>query len=235
MEDNNQGTISIKKDALWKYFTFILLAFLVIGGIIWILPNNSGPTGNVVKGGNLPAPTVNVEVTEEDNFIKGDVNSKVIVVEFSDFQCPFCKRAYDDAVSQMKSAYSDEEVAIDYKQLPLVSIHPNAQKAAEASECAADQGKFVEMHDMLFESGVDGGVAAFKAYAQQLGLNTGQFNSCLDSGEKADKIRQDTAAAQAAGGSGTPYFVIIGEDGKGTPVSGAQPFTVFRQIIDSKL
>jgi len=236
MAENNEGTITIKKDAIWKYSTFVLLAVIVLAGIIWVLPNNPSPTGNAVNNGNLPAPTsYNIEVTEDDHFLQGSMNSQVFVVEYSDFECPFCQRAYLDAVTQMKAKYGDE-LGIVYKQFPLTSIHPNAQKAAEASECAADQGKFTEMHDIMFEQGVVGGVATFKAYAAQLGLDTAKFDACLDSGEKADEVRADTAEAQEKGRRGTPYFLIASEsDGKGTVVSGAQPFPVFQQIIDSKL
>jgi len=228
-----EQTITVKKDTLWKTATFALLAIVLLGAIIWILPNNPSPTGNVVNGN--PTGTVSVEIVEGDNFLKGNADSKVIIYEYSDFECPFCQRAYLGAVTQIKESYSDEEVAIIFRHMPLTSIHPNAQKSAEASECAADQGKFVEMHDILFESGVAGGSETYKEYAVQLGLNAEQFNSCLDSGEKAEKVRADLASAQAAGARGTPYFVIVGEDKKGTPISGAQPFEAFQQIIDSKL
>lgn len=230
----NEGTITIKKDAIWKYSTFVLLAVLVIGGILFILPNNPSPTGNVINNPGAPAPTVTVKVLESDNFAYGNADSEVKIVEYSDFECPFCERAYSGAIAEIKASYSEDEVAIIYRDFPL-SFHPQAQKAAEASECAADQGKFKEMHDMLFEQGVVGGVDTFKSYAAQLGLDTAKFNACLDSGEKAAEIRQDMADGQKSGIQGTPGFLIAGSDGKGTLVSGAQPFTVFQQIIDSKL
>ncbi len=232
--NNNDGTITIKKDAMWKYATFALLAIVVIGAIAFIIPNDSGTTGNAVVNpgtGNNAAPTrYNVEVTEEDNFIQGSPTSKVIIIESSDFECPFCERAHSGAVSQIRNAYSDQEVAIVYNQFPLSSIHPNAQKAAEASECAGDQGKFVEMHDMLFESGVSGGLESFKSYAVQLGLNTAEFDSCLDSGEKASDVKADLDRGQSAGARGTPHFLV-----NGITVSGAQPFEAFSQIIDAEL
>jgi len=231
-----EGTITIKKDAMWRYSTFALLGILVIGAIMFIMPDNPSPTGNVVANTGVPENTASakVEVTENDHFIKGDLNSKVTVVEWSDFECPYCARAFSDAVTSIKESYSDEDVAIVYRQFPL-GFHANAQKAAEATECAGDQGKFTEMHDILFTSGVEGGISTFKSYASQIGLDTIQFDSCLDSGEKAEDVASDLKAGQSAGIKGTPGFIIIGEDGEGALVSGAQPFAAFKQIIDSKL
>ncbi len=227
--DKNTGTITIKRDALWKYATFILLAVLIIGAIIYLLPEKTSNGGN-------DSTTATVKVVESDNFAYGSVNSEVYIVEWSDFECPFCARAYAESIAQVKDAYSEEEVAIIYRDFPLTSIHPNAQKSAEASECAADQGKFREMHDMLFERGVAGGVDSFKSYAEEIGLDMTKFNSCLDSGEKAAEIRKDLSDGQAVGIQGTPGFVVASSsDGKGTIISGAQPFVAFQNAIEREL
>ncbi len=151
----------------------------------------------------------------------------VVITEYSDFECPFCQRFYNGAYKQIRSEYGDQ-VEIVYKHLPL-SIHPNAQKAAEASECARDQGKFWEYHDRLFEQG-GLTVPQLKAHAAALGLDQAEFDSCLDSGEKASVVADDMAEAQSRGASGTPSFWINGE-----LVVGAQPFQVFQQKIDAAL
>jgi protein-disulfide isomerase len=116
------------------------------------------------------------------------------------------------------------------RDFPLSSIHPDAQKASEASECADDQGKFWEYHDVVFanQSAID--VDSLKGYAAELGLDTGTFDECLDSGKYEQEVLQDMQDGQAAGASGTPAFFINGQH-----VSGAQPFSVFQQVIDAAL
>ncbi len=117
-----------------------------------------------------------------------------------------------------------------YRDFPLTSIHQHAQKAAEASECADDQGKFWEYHDLVFENQSAIDVASLKGYAAELGLDTDTFNECLDGGKQSSEVEKDSQDAQAAGVSGTPAFFINGEF-----VSGAQPFSVFQQVIDAAL
>src|SRR3989344_5132164 len=223
-------SLTIKKETLWKYSTFALFGILIIGAIYMFSTRDATVTGNVVANNPSDLPPVgaraNVEIAEDDNFVKGNKDSKVAIVEYSDFECPFCARAHSDALAQIKNAYSDEEVSIIYRHFPL-SFHPNAQKAAEASECAAEQGKFTEMHDLLFESGVVGGVATFKQYAQQSGLNTGQFNTCLDSGKYAQKISAQMQEGSTLGVQGTPGFFVGSGDNGFALISGAQLFAAF--------
>ncbi len=243
-EKQKNDTITIRKDSLWKYSTFALIGVLVLGAIFFVLPGKD-VTGNAVANqgaNNLPAPTASakVDIESEDHFLKGSPSSNVFVIEYSDFECPFCARAYTDAIAGIKSSYSDEEVAVIYRHFPLNSIHPNAQKAAEAAECAGEQGKFVEMHDMLFELGVAGGSATYKSYASQLGLDTAKFNSCLDSGKYASKVSSDLQEGSSLGIQGTPGFFVVakkdlGKSGAAVSISGAQPFVNFKQVIDSKL
>lgn len=168
----------------------------------------------------------------------GDKNAKVTIVEFSDFQCPFCKRFIDDTWEQLKKEYVDSGKAnISFRHLPLVSIHPNAQKAAEASECANEQSKFWEMHDKLFTTqdtwsaqAAETASASFTSYAGELGLNTDQFSTCLTSGKFAEAVTKDSADAAAAGATGTPAFFI-----NGYILVGAQPFANFKTEIDKYL
>ena len=184
-------------------------------------PSNGGDTG--------PAPTADIVVTTSD-FLKGGKDAKVTIVEYSDFECPFCGRAFP-TVEQVMETYGDD-VRLVYRHFPLNSIHPQAQKAAEASECAADQGKFWDYHDKLFanQDGVSAGVTQFKKWAVELGLNAAKFNSCLDSGEKAAAVQEDADSGSAAGVTGTPAFFI-----NGVSVVGAQPFSTFKQVIDEQL
>ena len=116
------------------------------------------------------------------------------------------------------------------RDFPLNSIHPSAQKAAEATECADEQDKFWEYHDLVFANQGAIDVDSLKGYADQLGLDTATFNDCLDEGKQTAEVEKDSEDAQASGVSGTPAFFINGQ-----LVSGAQPFSVFQQIIDAAL
>lgn len=176
-----------------------------------------------------PAPLAEVPPVTADDYVKGNQNAKVTLIEYSDFQCPYCARHYD-TINQIIKNYGDK-VRVIFRHFPL-SFHPEAEKAAEASECAGEQGKFWQMHDAIFEANLAGemSVAKWKETAKKLGLNTKQFNNCLDSGKYAEKIRQQMISGSAAGVEGTPATFVNGE-----LVSGAIPYEQFKQIIDSYL
>lgn len=190
------------------------------------------PSAGAPSGGNapVPSPTVNMDALVDDDDVLGDEDAEVTIVEFSDFECPFCGRFHTQTWPEIKKNYIDTgKVKFVYRDFPL-GFHQQAQKAAEAAECAGEQGKFWEMHELLFNPGVQGGVASFKQYASQISLDTSKFNDCLDSGKMVAEIRKDLADGSAAGVQGTPAFFI-----NGVEVSGAQPFSVFQQIIDGQL
>lgn len=176
------------------------------------------------------APSAQVSV--DDDAVKGDANAPVTIIEFSDYECPFCERFYSDTLNQIQKEYIDTgKVKLVYRDFPL-SFHANAQKAAEAAECAGEFGddKYYEMHDKLFEEGVSGGVDSYKQYAKDLGLDTTKFNDCLDSGEMEDEVQKDMSEGASYGVSGTPAFFVNGK-----LLSGAQPFSAFKQVIDAEL
>lgn len=158
---------------------------------------------------------------------KGPANAPVTIVEFSDFQCPFCSRL-TPTLKQVEEKYGDK-VRIVFRQYPL-PFHQNAQKAAEASLCAADQGKFWEMHDAMFAHQDALGVDQLKAKAAELGLNAEQFNSCLDSGKTAATIQADMKEGSSAGVNGTPAIFINGRF-----ISGAVPLEQITSVIDDEL
>lgn len=166
----------------------------------------------------------------DDDAVLGDPNAPVSIIEWGDYECPFCKRFYQNTFSQIDEEYIQTgKVKFVYRDFPL-SFHPQAQKAAEAAECAGEQDAYFKMHEKLYTSGVEGGVTTFKQYAIELGLNKNEFNTCLDSGVMADEVKNDFEEGQAAGIQGTPGFIINGE-----MVSGALPFSNFKQVIDKKL
>jgi len=158
---------------------------------------------------------------------KGPDSAPVTIVEFSDFECPYCSRV-NPTLAQVRETYGDK-VRIVFRQFPL-DMHPNARKAAEASLCAQDQGKFWEMHDAMFADQRNLGVDALKAKAQSLGLNAESFGQCLDSGEYADEVAADLRAGVEAGVSGTPAMFI-----NGIPLSGAVPYEQVAEVIDAEL
>lgn len=158
---------------------------------------------------------------------KGTGSGKVTMIEYSDFQCPFCGRAYP-TIKQLEAQYGDQ-LEIVFKHFPL-SFHPFAQKASEAAECARDQDKFWEYHDILFTHQDNLAVSDLKKYAADLKLDTSKFNSCLDNDDKKDIVAADMAEGQKLGVTGTPTFFINGES-----IVGAQPITAFQTAIDKAL
>ncbi len=158
----------------------------------------------------------------------GPESAPVTIVEFSDFQCPFCSRVIP-TFNRVKQEYADS-VRLVFRQFPLHSIHPQAQKAAEASLCADDQGKFWEMHDAMFENQSALGIADLKSVAGRLELDTATFDECLDGGKHADRVTADLQAGVAAGVTGTPAIFINGRF-----LSGAQPYDAIAKVIDDEL
>jgi protein-disulfide isomerase len=158
---------------------------------------------------------------------KGPQNAPIEIVEFSDFQCPFCESAFP-TVNQVLNTYGDR-IHFVYRHYPLV-IHPRARPAAEAAQCAAEQDKFWQFHDKLFGDQSRLTDDDFKNDAAQLGLDTAQFNGCVDSHKYTAEIDTDIQAGNEAGVSGTPAFYI-----NGRMLSGAQPFEAFKRIIDEEL
>ena len=167
------------------------------------------------------------EVVAAKGPAKGPANATVTIVEFSEFQCPFCARV-NPAFAQVMETYGDK-VRIVFRQFPL-DFHQHAQKAAEASLCAADQGKFWELHDAMFANQNALAVEQIKAKAVELGLDAAKFNACVDSGEKAPVVAQDKRDGEAAGVTGTPGMFINGRF-----VNGAVPFSELAVIIDDEL
>lgn len=184
--------------------------------------SNNKPLNNP----SVPPIIQSFQITNKDH-VRGNFNAPVTLVEFSDFECPFCVRAYPT----FKKILNDypSQVRLVYKQFPLTSIHPNSQKAAEASECADEQGKFWEYHDKLFDNQAAGyNLDKFKQWAKELGLDSSKFDNCLDSGKYASKVTVDQQEGQAKGVNGTPATFVNGQ-----LVSGAVPYETFKQIIDS--
>ena len=159
---------------------------------------------------------------------KGPASAPVTIVEFSDFECPFCGGLFP-TLKQIEKTYSDQ-VRLVYRQFPLTNIHPYAQKAAEASLCANDQQHFWEMHDSMFGNQRELSIADLKQRAVDLKLDAPAFNQCLDSGKHAAAVQKDIQEGARAGVTGTPALFI-----NGRLLSGNQPYAEIKAIIDDEL
>lgn len=186
----------------------------------------AGPDNNPQ---NPAANPLKIEISADD-VVKGDKNAPVAIIEFSDFQCPYCGRFVTQTLPQIEEKYvKTGKVKMVFRNYPL-PFHQFAQKAAEASLCTKEQGKFWEYHDILFNNQTALSIDNLKQYASKLGLATDKFNQCLDSGQMADKTKKDFEDGVKYGVEGTPAFFINGE-----LLVGAQPFSAFEQIIEKKL
>jgi protein-disulfide isomerase len=169
----------------------------------------------------------------------GKAEAPVTIIEFTDMQCPYCRRYNADTFPQIKGSYVDTgKVKYYHVNFPL-PFHNNARKAAEAIYCAQDQEKFWEMRSILFTNQSAISVDNIKGYAKSLGMNSAAFDACLDGSKDAAKVDADMARTQRAGINGTPGFIIgkSSPDGKvkGKIISGAQPLTAFQAEIDKLL
>lgn len=200
---------------------------LVLGGAMDGVSAGSNNPGNVpttVGNNNNPTPTPTpagapVKAVSDSDHIKGNKNAKVTMIEYSDFECPFCKR-FSPSVEQALKDFPND-VRLVYRHFPLRSIHPQAQKAAEASECAAKLGgndAFWKMHDKLIADNAMT-LDKMKGYAKEIGLDQAKFNTCLDNNEMATRVNTDFNEGGASGVEGTPATFI-----NGTLLSGAVPY-----------
>jgi protein-disulfide isomerase len=159
---------------------------------------------------------------------RGPEDAPITIVEFSDYQCPFCRRA-EPTIEQVLARY-EGKIRFVYRHFPLDRIHPQARGASEAAACADKQGKFWEYHSALFAENAQLERASLDALAEQLELDTAAFASCLEEGQTKELVEKDLQAGSEAGVTGTPAFFI-----NGIPLRGAVPETDFQRIIDQEL
>ena len=188
-------------------------------------------------------PNIPLKISIDNDPIIGSPNAPITIVEFSDFQCPFCARFHVETLPLIMNEYiNDGQVKLVFRDFPIQSIHPNALPASVAAECANEQGKFEEMHDTLFENqnewnnqSLDNVIATFSQYASDMKLEKERFDSCLKNGKYIEEIQKDLDDGRTYGISGTPGF-FVGNDQIGfIELKGAQPFENFKKVIDSQL
>jgi protein-disulfide isomerase len=169
------------------------------------------------------------DVPVDDDPALGPADAPITIVEFSDFECPFCQKWNAEVFGKIKEQYSDQ-VRIVYRDFPLESIHANAFPAAEAANCANEQGAFWPYHDKLFSMEKGLSQQAYTQYASDLGLNLDDFSACLESGKYKQEVQADFDFAANLGVRSTPTFFI-----NGIALVGAQPFEVFQEVIEKEL
>jgi len=259
LNQNNNGKISVKKSTL----NGLIIGLIAVVGIAAFFAGSytSNLNSNQISQGDLEdaiaklelkllqeqlpteQPQLPVKISIDDDPIIGDPDAPITIVEFSDFQCPFCARFHIQTLPSILEEYIETgKVKLVFRDFPIQSIHPNALPASVASECANEQGKFKEMHDKLFDNQnewnkqetVDA-LSLFSQYATEIQLDQETFDSCLTNGSYIEEIRNDLDDGRDYGVSGTPGF-FVGNDQIGyVELKGAQPFESFKKIIDAQL
>ncbi len=213
----------------------IVAGALIAAALYFALGASSTNTGGVTD----TQPTVPVAGVQADDHIKGNPDAKVVIIEYSDTECPYCKQ-HHDTLNQIIEKYDASEVAWVYRNFPIAQLHPDASKQAEALECAAELGGnegFWTYTDRLYEitpSNNGLSLEELPNIAEYAGLDAEAFQQCLDSGDMAERVEADYNEAVAAGGRGTPHNIIL-FNGEQYPIEGAQPLNVMEQIIDQLL
>lgn len=242
MEENKE---TIQKNTLAMPIAVVIAGVIIAGAIIY--SGGKAPTAgtaNQPQQQQVAQQTGDLEqmtpVTSKDH-IRGDINAPVKIVEYSDTECPFCKRFHTTMKEVIDTYGKDGKVAWVYRHFPLDQLHSKARKEAVALECANEQGgndKFWSYADRLYEvtpanNGLD--PAELPKIAEFVGLDTGKFNTCLASTKYDKHIEDEVQNAQATGGNGTPWSIVVAKNGKKYPLSGAQPYASIKQIVEQAL
>lgn len=218
----------------------VIAGFVIAGAIFATRGGDIAGVQNVQQ----PPPTnnksalaeANVRPVDENDHVRGPENAPVTIVEYSDLECPFCAAIHPS----LQQALTDYEgnVRWVYRHFPLTNIHPEALPAAVASECVADlagNDAFWEFADTIFTRQGEMGSALYAELAGSLGIDADAFAQCLQDSSITDRVARDLEEAQAAGGTGTPYTVVMSADGTAVPFSGALPYTQIQPIIEQAL
>lgn len=223
----------------------IAVAILIVSGNGWPLSvanvANTEESGESTENNDSGNPLDKIAPITEKDHIRGNPSASVKIVEFSDIECPFCK-GFHSTMQQVINEYGiDSQVAWVYRHFPLDQLHQKARKEAEATECAAEIGGnngFWTYIDRLFEitpSNDQLDLSLLPQIAEEVGLNRSEFEFCLESGRWSDKVATDLEDAINTGGQGTPWSVVIAPNGKKFSISGAQPYSVIKSVIDTAL
>lgn len=232
-----EDTVTFKRSHFYSALTVLAFAAgVLLGYVVWGL--DSAEAGPVVAA-QAAGPVVEAPVTAEPQFVRYDVESEgypsigpqdapIVLVEFSDYQCPYCRRWHQEVYQPLLNAYPGQ-IRLVYRHLPLTSIHPEAQPAAEAAMCANEQNAYWPFHEKLFASD-SLGTSTYLTYAQELGLDMTTFEACVTDRKYQALVDADSEFAVNLGVRSTPTFFV-----NGLAIVGAQPLDVFQQVIDKEL
>lgn len=220
----------------------IIIAGVIIAGAVLLSGRMPAPIAAQPTQPQQAQPSGDLEQMKPisaGEHIRGSANAPVVIVEYSDTECPFCKR-FHSTMKQVVAEYGSQ-VAWVYRHFPLDSLHAKARSEAVALECAGEQGgndKFWAYTDRLYEitpsnDGLD--AAELPKIAQYVGLDVAKFNACLSSGKYDQHIQDEVDNATATGGQGTPWSIVVGKNGTKYPLSGALPYAQVKQLVDTAL
>lgn len=222
----------------------IVIAAALIAGAIAYTGHQPSTSGTQVVGGPNGAeqqtPEVTIAPVTEKDHVLGNPNAPIVIVEYSDYDCPFCKNFHETMHKIMAEYGADGKVAWVYRHFPLTQLHPNAKKIAEASECVAEIGgneAFWKFSDAVFQerdTNAQTDINKLPDFAERAGVSKTAYTQCMDSGRYKAAIDEAVTAALDAGAQGTPYSILIAGDQQG-PINGAQPYAVVKQMIDTLL
>jgi len=221
----------------------IIFGFALVAVAIYFSGQGQNPTANnavALDPQIQPVVSAKIKPVDENDYIKGNPNAPILIVEYSDYDCPFCK-LFHETMNRIMNEYGvGGKVAWVYRQFPIVQLHPNAPRISEAALCVGDiagSDAFWKFSDLVFgERGTNEptNITLLPEYAEKAGANRAEFIACLDSGKMKDAVSQSVAAGTTAGIRGTPQsFVLIGN--QQAPIEGAQPYEVVKQIIENLL
>jgi protein-disulfide isomerase len=224
-DDPRGDTLRFRRSHVYSaLIPLTFVAGLATGFLFWGRAPSPAAAPAVVEG--TQAPT-RVEVSTDDDPSLGPADAPITIVEFSDYNCPYCKKWQTETLQPLMAAYPDK-IRFVYRDFPITSQESLA--AAQAANCAGEQDAYWSFHDSLLTGGLDLGRDAYTQYATRLGLDVEALLACLDSGKYKDEVEADARYAAGIGVSGTPTFFI-----NGLPLVGAQPLSEFQAVIDSEL
>lgn len=230
-----------RNSSLGVPIAIVIAACLIAGAIIYTGSGKTAPLPTPTK--EIPTnetPEVVIEPITADDHMQGSPTAPIVIVEYSDYDCPFCKNFHETMNKIMDEFGGSGKVAWVYRHFPLTQLHPNAPKIAEASECVTELGgntAFWTFTDLVFsERAVNAPTDMNKLvdFATQAGVNADTYTACVNSGKYAETVKEDTTSALNTGARGTPYsFVIVGDSRQA--INGAQPFANVRAIVQAAI
>lgn len=233
MEENTTSLDTVTFKRSYFYSALVVLSFFIgilVGYVAW---GRGAPSANTNEPAAAAAPTQQVarryDIPTKGFYSIGPADAAITLVEFSDYQCPYCQKWHAQVYKQLMAAYPGQ-IRLVYRNLPLTQIHPQAMNAAEAAMCAGDQNAYWQFHEKLFENSAALSDSLYVSLAADLGLDETAFESCMADDKYLDAIQADMQFAIDLGVQSTPTFFI-----NGLAIVGAQPLNVFQQVIDDEL